>query len=109
MIRPGELRRRFLWKLLRELRVVWPILSGLIVAQLSLGAVVGFIEGWRMSEGAYFTLVTGLTIGYGDLVPKRFSTRLIAVFIGFLGILVAGLVAAIGVRALQETTSEEER
>jgi hypothetical protein len=89
--------------------VVWRILSGLAVAQLSLGILVGLIEGWPMSDGAYFTFVTGLTIGYGDLVPKRLSTRLIAVIIGFLGILVTGLVAAVAVRALQEATSEHAK
>ena len=107
MTGPRQLRRRFVGKLLQELRVVWPILSGVIVAQLFLGIIVGFIEGWPMSDGAYFTFVTGLTIGYGDLVPKRFSSRLIAVIIGFLGILLTGLVAAVGVRALQQATAPE--
>jgi hypothetical protein len=101
-----ELRWRFLAALLRELRVVWPILSGLVGAQLVLGMFVGFFEGWRMSDAAYFTFVTGLTIGYGDLVPARFATRLISVVIGFSGILLTGLVAAVGVRALQEATTQ---
>jgi hypothetical protein len=34
------------------------------------------------------------------LVPLRFSTRLIAVVIGFSGVLLTGLVAAVGVSAL---------
>ena len=109
MIRPGELRKLFLRELANELRIVWPILSGLLAAQLILGATVSFIEGWPMGSGAYFTFVTGLTIGYGDLVPKRLSTRLIAVIIGFLGILVTGLVAAVGVRALQGATRDGGR
>jgi hypothetical protein len=103
----AELRRRFLAALLKELRVVWPIVSGLIGAQLALGMLVGFFEGWRMSDAAYFTFVTGLTIGYGDLVPVRFTTRLITVVIGFSGILLTGLVAAVGVRALQEATTRD--
>jgi hypothetical protein len=100
----AELRWRFLAALWSELRVVWPILSGLVGAQLVLGMLVGYFEGWRMSDATYFTFITGLTIGYGDLVPMRFATRLIAVVIGFSGILVTGLVAAVGVRALQEAT-----
>jgi hypothetical protein len=66
--------------------------------------LAGYFEGWRVSDSAYFTFVTGLTIGYGDLVPVRLVTRLIAVVIGFSGILLTGLVAAVGVRALQEAT-----
>ena len=54
-----------------------------------------------------FTFVTGLTIGYGDLVPARSGTRLMAVLIGFSGILLTGLVAAVGVRAVQEATGQD--
>jgi hypothetical protein len=104
MTQSAELRRSFLSAFWKELRVVWPILSFLIVAQQVLGFLVGYIEGWSVGDATYFTFVTGLTIGYGDLVPMRLSTRLIAVVIGFSGILLTGLVAAVGVRALQEAT-----
>jgi hypothetical protein len=60
-------------------------------------------ERWPLSDAAYFTFVTGLTIGYGDLVPTRIITRAIALLIGLIGILLTGLVAALGVRALQAT------
>jgi hypothetical protein len=58
-----------------------------------------------MSDAAYFTLVTGLTIGYGDWVPVHLATRLITVVIGFGGILLTGLIAAVEVRAVQEATA----
>jgi hypothetical protein len=105
----AELRRRFLWALWAEFRVVWPILSGLAVGQLLLGMIVGYLEGWRIADAAYFTFVTGLTIGYGDLVPVRLGTRVLAVIIGLSGILLTGLVAAVGVRALQEATGRQAR
>jgi hypothetical protein len=109
MTESAELRWRFLAALWTELRVVWPILSGLVGAQLLLGMLVGYFEGWRMSDAAYFTFITGLTIGYGDLVPGRFATRLFAVVIGFSGVLLTGLVAAVGVRALQEATTRKAK
>jgi hypothetical protein len=62
-----------------------------------------------MGDAAYFTFVTGLTIGYGDLVPVRMLARVIAVAIGLCGILLTGLIAAIGVRALQAATEHETR
>jgi hypothetical protein len=104
MHRAAALRRNFLKALWAELRVIWPILSGLAGVQWMLGMTIGYLEGWRVSDSTYFTFVTGLTIGYGDLVPARISTRLIAVAIGFIGILLTGLVAAVAVRALQEAT-----
>ena len=106
MKRSTLIRRRFLRALWNEFQVVWPILSGLVGVQLVLGILVGRLEGWPLGDATYFTFVTGLTIGYGDFVPAHFLTRLFAVVIGFTGILLTGLVAAIGVRALQEATRE---
>jgi voltage-gated potassium channel len=51
----------------------------------------------------YFTLITGLTIGYGDISPLTPGGRMIAVLTGLLGILVTGLIVAIAVYALKET------
>ncbi|MBV8458330.1 MAG: two pore domain potassium channel family protein [Acetobacteraceae bacterium] len=106
-LRSAELRRRFLVALYRELRIVWPIMSGLIGVQLGLGALVAHFEQWPFGQAAYFAFVTGLTIGYGDLVPSRLITRLAAIVIGFIGILLTGLVAAVGVHALQEARSND--
>ena len=107
MKRSTLVRRRFLRALWNEFQVVWPILSGLVGVQLILGVLVGRLEGWPLGDATYFTFVTGLTIGYGDFVPVHFVTRLFAVVIGFTGILLTGLVAAIGVRALQEATRQK--
>jgi hypothetical protein len=100
-LRRAELRRRFLVAVFYELRIVWPILSGLAAIQLALGFLIGLLERWPFGSAAYFTFVTGLTIGYGDLVPSHVLSRLMAVVIGFIGILLTGLVAAIGVQALR--------
>jgi len=108
-MRPAELRRRFLLAFWWELKIVWPILSALVAIQLALGLLVGYREGWSINDAAYFTFVTGLTIGYGDLVPAHFGTRLIAIMIGLIGILLTGLVAAVGVRALLKATEHEAR
>lgn len=108
-MRPAELRRRFLLAFWWELKIVWPILSALVAIQLALGLLVGYREGWSINDAAYFTFVTGLTIGYGDLVPAHFGTRLIAIMIGLIGILLTGLVAAVGVRALLKATEHEAK
>jgi amino acid transporter len=108
-MRPAELRRRFLLAFWWELKIVWPILSALVAIQLALGLLVGYREGWTINDATYFTFVTGLTIGYGDLVPAHFGTRLISIMIGLIGILLTGLVAAVGVRALLKATEHEAR
>jgi hypothetical protein len=101
-----RVRRRFFVALWEELHVIWPIASGLVAIQLLLGALVSLIQGWPLGDAFYFTFVTAFTIGYGDLVPKGFVARLIAVVIGLTGVLLTGLIAAVGVRALQVATAE---
>jgi hypothetical protein len=40
------------------------------------GPLIGFIEGWSVGDAVYFTFVTGLTIGYGDIVPRQARAHL---------------------------------
>jgi hypothetical protein len=92
-----------LWE---ELHVIWPVASGLVAIQLMLGAFVSVLQEWPLGDALYFTFVTALTIGYGDLVPKGFLARLIAMIMGLTGVLLTGLIAAVGVRALQVAAAE---
>jgi hypothetical protein len=84
----------------RLLLVLWPILSGILMVMVACGLLAGRIEGWSLTDALYFTFVTGLTIGYGDVTPHFFSSRVLAVLIGFSGIVLTGLVAAVSVQAL---------
>lgn len=97
---PAQMRKYFFAELLKGLKVVWPILSVLIGTMLATGLVVCELENWPQGDGIYFAFVSGLTIGYGDLVPRHPVSRALAVMIGFVGILLIGLVTAVGVRAL---------
>ena len=104
----GVLRRRFWRALFFGLKVVWPILSILFGLIVALGIVIGWREGWSMHESLYFSFVTGLTIGYGDLAPKTIFTRTLAVLIGLCGMLFTALVAAIAVKALTITMEKNK-
>jgi hypothetical protein len=99
------MRRNFLAGLFVGLRVVWPILSGLLSLIVALGLVIGRIEDWTLTESVYFAFVSGLTIGYGDLAPKTVLTRLLAILIGICGVLLTALVAAVAVRAFTAMSS----
>jgi Ion channel len=98
------LRRHFVVGLFTGLRVVWPILSVLLGLIIALGLVVGLHEGWTVHESISFALVSGLTIGYGDLAPTSLRTRALAILIGACGVLLTALVAAIAVQALAAAT-----
>ncbi|WP_244426165.1 potassium channel family protein [Rhizobium mesoamericanum] len=101
-----RMRRLFFAALFQQIRILWPVISGILVIMVGFGAVIGRMEDWRLSETVYFTFVTGLTIGYGDLTPKHALARILALVIGFSGIVLTGLVAAVSVKALDAADRE---
>jgi hypothetical protein len=102
-----RLRREFAAGLIAGLRVVWPIMSGLLLLIVALGLFIGWREGWTIQESVYFAFVSGLTIGYGDLAPKLLLTRALAVLIGVCGVLFTALLAAVAIKALPTSTDPE--
>jgi tryptophan-rich sensory protein len=103
---PKNVRRRFLVALGQAIHVAWPVLSAILAIELALGLLVGLLEGWTIGEAVYFAFITGLTIGYGDIVPRQAFTRGLAVAIGFCGLFFTGLVAAIAVYAMRQWATD---
>jgi hypothetical protein len=85
----------------RQARGAWPVLSIILATQVFLGLLIGFIEGWSVGDAVYFTFVTGLTIGYGDIVPRQALARALAIGIGVSGLFLTGLIAGIAVYAMR--------
>ena len=107
-IESRQQRRSFMRGLYAGIRVVWPILSALLAMIVGLGLLTGMFEGWSLQESAYFSFVTGLTIGYGDFAPKTLVGRVLSVCIGLCGLLMTALLAAIAVRALGSPRAEPD-
>lgn len=101
------MRRLFYVGLWSGLRVAWPVLSGMLASITLLGVAIAWLEDWLWTEGIYFAFVSGLTIGYGDLVPERAISRILAVSIGLIGVLLVALLAAIAVRAMNAVESQD--
>ena len=95
------IRRRFIRDLWRGLGIIWPVVSALLAFMALLGLAVAGLEGWPLADGLYFAFVTGLTVGYGDLVPKSGGARALAMSIGLCGIVLTGFVVAVAVEALR--------
>ncbi|MEC5399960.1 potassium channel family protein [Uliginosibacterium sp. H1] len=100
------LRRAFLRELWASLHIVWPILWGLLAIMAIIGGLVGWLENWSLGDSLYFAYVSGLTIGYGDLSPTQPATKLLAVSLGFTGILLTALLGAVAVQALSRCKSD---
>lgn len=101
-------RRRFFVGLARAIHVAWPILSIIFGIQIALGLFIGFLEGWSIGDAIYFTFVTGLTIGYGDIVPRQALARALAIGIGVSGVFLTGLIAGIAVYAMRAATTDRD-
>ncbi len=101
-------------------RVLWALslVIGLLLAEfLALASVLYLAERGQhlpgtpqgFAESLYFSAVTGLTIGYGDLVPHTTLGRAISLSLALHGIVLTGIVAAAAVRALEMQIREHER
>lgn len=88
------------------LRAFWKIkliLFSLLAVLIVDAAVIAYFEGIPFDNALYFTFVTGLTIGYGDISPVTAIGRIIAILAGLQGILITGLVTAVAVYALKQS------
>jgi hypothetical protein len=97
---------RFTYHFFRAVWKVKTVILALIALVVAGAAAVTLIEKMPFADTLYFAFVTGLTIGYGDIVAKTPFGRLIALLIGFIGILFTGLMVAILVFAVRESLEE---
>src|SRR6516162_7050624 len=103
---PKTVQRCFVLALGHAFHVTWPVLSIIVAIQVALGLLAGFVEGWSVCDALYFTFTTGLTIGYGDIVPRQVVARVLAIGIGFSGLFLTGLIAGMAVYAMREALNE---
>jgi hypothetical protein len=54
----------------------------------------------------YFSFITGLTIGYGDIAPGTPTGRIISILLHVNGVLFPGLVVAAAVHALERAVKD---
>jgi len=91
--------------------VIWHVRLVILLMFLWLlvgAAAIAYFEEISFGEAIYFSFVTGLTIGYGDIVAKTAVGRLVAVLIGFIGVLFTGLVIAAVVETIRSTYQHSE-
>jgi hypothetical protein len=86
-----------------RLQAVFLALFALI---LGIAVVIRHLEKMPFGESLYFSFITGLTIGYGDIVVKTPFARLLAVLLGLIGIIFTGIMVAAALRALEKSLKE---
>ena len=97
---------RFTYHFFSAVWRVKTVILALVALVVAGAAAVSIIEKMPFADTLYFAFVTGLTIGYGDIVVITSFGRLVALLIGLVGILFTGLIVAVAVHAVRESLEE---
>ena len=82
------------------------VLLALFALILGIAVVIRHLEKMPFGESLYFSFITGLTIGYGDIVVKTPLARLLAVLLGLIGIIFTGIMVAAALRAVEKSLKD---
>ncbi len=85
------------------LSLIAPVVLFLAVLIVLLGQLVGRLESWDRFNAFYWSLVTAMTVGYGDITPKRKASKLLSLVIAFIGLILAGITVAIALEAAKQS------
>ncbi len=85
--------------------VLWTVrtvIIGLFILIIAGAVIITYLETMPFDDACYFSFVTGLTIGYGDIAVKTFGGRVVSILIGFIGIIFTGINIAAATKAIRE-------
>ena len=85
--------------------LTYPILLAIVVIIIALGLIVGRIESWTKFNSIYWSFITALTVGYGDMKPISKASKILSIIVGSVGIMLGGILVAI---TLEATTNAFE-
>ena len=91
------------------LKITWHLrtLYLMLLALIMTGATtIAATEKVSFGKALYFSFITGLTVGYGDIAPITAIGRVISVLLGLIGILFTGVVVATAVEATRHAWEE---
>jgi voltage-gated potassium channel len=85
---------------------LWPFILFLVGVIAVLGLRIGALERWTTSNALYFAFITATAVGYGDFHPTRHRSKWLAIAIALIGVLLTGLIVAIGLEAVSHAFRE---
>jgi len=81
-------------------------LVALVVVIVICGILISRFDEVPLEDSIYFAFITAFTVGFGDVTPKSRGTRVVAVFLAFLGLILVGVVVAVAVHALDQALAQ---
>lgn len=94
-----EFTYNFLRVFLTDLFYASPVLVCLVLLISFIGYSIGRIEGWSKSDALYHAFINATTVGYGDFRPVNNSSKMLAVVLAFVGLILTGMIVAIALHA----------
>ncbi len=75
--------------------LISPILMTMGLIIIVTGLVVGRIESWSKFDAIYWSFITALTVGYGDIRPVTRISKALSAIVGMVGIMFTGVLVSI--------------
>jgi len=85
---------------------LWPFLMFLVGVIVAVGLSIGRLEQWSPTNAIYFAFITATAVGYGDFHPTRDASKWLAILIALTGVLLTGLIVAVGLEAVTHAFRE---
>lgn len=90
-------------------RLLRHILAGLTAILMGITLVIWWSEASSFGDALYLTLITGLTVGYGDISPTTWSGRIASIFAALVGLIMSGIYVALATNAVQRSMREHHK
>ena len=97
-----EFTLNFIAFFLQAIYLLFPLLLFFILVIVLLGQIVGRIEGWSKFDSFYWSFITAITVGYGDIRPLKKSSKAISIAVALVGIMFTGVIVALTVTTATE-------
>ena len=101
-----EFTMTFIDLFLTVLYLCLPVLLALASFVIILGLIVGHKEHWSSFDSTYWALITGFTVGYGDIRPLTRLSKVLAILIAWTGIMFTGVIVAATVTATSSAVKD---
>ena len=98
-------------KLLKNILIYYYYLGKvfiLLLFILIMGAfLISVFDNRSFAESLYLAFITATTVGYGDFTPVTYVSKIVAVFLGIIGIVFTGTIIAITIEAISLTLEQQ--
>lgn len=82
------------------IRHVWLVIAALLFLIFLGSAAISFVEEMSLGKAIYFAFITALAVGYGDITPATVTGKIVSVLIGFVGLVLFGVIIGVSTRAI---------